>query len=116
MRHDFPVSYCAGHLSLSGKGRSNLIFSRMIPVAPGVVAPSGVLMIGLALVLRDLVQRSLGIGWALPAVLVGASLSALLAAPNLVLASGAAFLLSELADTAVYTPLQRRRFMWAVVL
>jgi uncharacterized PurR-regulated membrane protein YhhQ (DUF165 family) len=88
----------------------------LIPVAPGIMAPSGVLMIGLALVLRDLVQRSLGIGWALPAVLVGAALSAFLAPPNLVLASGAAFLLSELADTAVYTPLQRERFMLALVL
>ena len=28
----------------------------LIPVAPGLTAPSGVLMIGLALVLRDLVQ------------------------------------------------------------
>jgi queuosine precursor transporter len=30
------------------------------PVAPGVMTPSGVLMIGLALVLRDLVHRELG--------------------------------------------------------
>jgi hypothetical protein len=29
----------------------------LVPVAPGLMAPSGVLMIGLALVLRDLVQR-----------------------------------------------------------
>jgi hypothetical protein len=32
----------------------------LIPVAPGLLAPSGVVMIGLALVLRDLVQRRLG--------------------------------------------------------
>jgi len=32
----------------------------LIPVAPGIMAPSGVLMVGLALVLRDLVQRRLG--------------------------------------------------------
>ena len=32
----------------------------LLPVAPGVMAPSGVLMIGIALVLRDLVQRRLG--------------------------------------------------------
>lgn len=88
----------------------------LIPVAPGVTAPSGVLMIGLALVLRDLVQRRLGMRWAVTAVLVGALLSALLAPPALVLASGVAFLLSELADCAVYTPLQRRRLMLAVAL
>ena len=42
----------------------------LIPVAPGITAPSGVLMVGLALVLRDLVQRSLGFKWALGAVLL----------------------------------------------
>ena len=51
----------------------------LIPVAPGVMAPSGVLMIGLALVLRDLVQRRLGARWAIGAILAGAALSALLA-------------------------------------
>jgi uncharacterized PurR-regulated membrane protein YhhQ (DUF165 family) len=86
----------------------------LIPVAPGVMAPSGVLMIGLALVLRDLVQRRLGLWWASGAILAGAALSALLAPPELVLASAVAFLLSEFADLAVYTPLQRRRLVLAV--
>ena len=87
----------------------------LIPVAPGLMAPSGVLMIGLALVLRDLVQRRLGVLWAVGAILAGAALSALLAPPSLVLASAVAFLLSELADLGVYTPLQRHRFMAAVI-
>ena len=87
----------------------------LIPVAPGVMAPSGVLMIGLALVLRDLVQRRLGVWWASGAILGGAALSALLAPPNLVVASAVAFLLSEFADLAVYTPLQRRRLVLAVL-
>jgi uncharacterized PurR-regulated membrane protein YhhQ (DUF165 family) len=86
----------------------------LIPVAPGVMAPSGVLMIGLALVLRDLVQRRLGLGWAFGAVLAGAALSALLAPPALVLASAAAFLFSELVDLGVYTPLQKRGLTLAV--
>lgn len=86
----------------------------LVPVAPGLMAPSGVLMIGLALVLRDLVQRRLGVGWAAGAVLAGAALSALLAPPALVLASAVAFLLSEMADLIVYTPLQRRRLVLAV--
>ena len=87
----------------------------LIPVAPGVMAPSGVLMIGAALVLRDIVQRLLGPVWALVAIAAGTVLSLLLAPPALVLASGAAFLLSELADFAVYTPLQRRRLLLAVL-
>jgi hypothetical protein len=86
----------------------------LVPVAPGLMAPSGVLMIGLALVLRDLVQRRLGVGWAAGAVLAGAALSAFLAPPALVIASAVAFLLSEFADLAVYTPLQRRRLVLAV--
>lgn len=87
----------------------------LIPVAPGVMAPSGVLMIGLALVLRDVVQRRLGLGFAWMAILAGTALSALLAPPSLVMASAAAFLISETADLAVYTPLQRRRFVLAVL-
>jgi hypothetical protein len=86
----------------------------LIPVAPGLSAPSGVLMIGLALVLRDLVQRRLGVAWALGAILAGAVLSAVFSPPALVVASVAAFLLSELADMAVYTPLQRRGLVLAV--
>ncbi|WP_342360380.1 VUT family protein [Terrarubrum flagellatum] len=87
----------------------------LIPVAPGVSAPSGVLMVGLALVLRDLVQRRLGVLWGAGAIFVGAALSATFAAPSLVLASTAAFLISEFADMAVYTPLQRRGLVLAAL-
>ncbi len=87
----------------------------LIPVAPGLMAPSGVTMIGIALVLRDLVQRRLGVGVAAGAIIGGCVISALLAPPSLVLASAVAFLLSELADLAVYTPLARRRLLAAVV-
>jgi queuosine precursor transporter len=92
----------------------------LIPVAPYIypdlMAPSGVLMVGLALVLRDLVQRRLGIPFVLAAIALGALLSAAVAPPALIIASGVAFLLSELADFAVYTPLQRKRFVLAVFL
>jgi hypothetical protein len=87
----------------------------LMPVAPGLMAPSGVLMVGLALVLRDLVQRRLGLLWAVAAILAGTLLSALLAPAALVVASGVAFLLSEFADLAVYTPLQRHRLLLAVL-
>jgi uncharacterized PurR-regulated membrane protein YhhQ (DUF165 family) len=86
----------------------------LIPVAPGVMAPSGVLMIGIALVLRDLVQRRLGVAFSAGAVVVGAALSAAIAPAALALASGIAFLMSEFADLAVYTPLARRRLVAAV--
>ncbi|WP_137044306.1 VUT family protein [Pseudolabrys sp. FHR47] len=87
----------------------------LIPVAPNLMAPSGVLMIGAALVLRDLVQRRLGVEFGIGAIIAGAGISAAIAPPALVVASTAAFLLSELADFAVYTPLARRRLVMAVV-
>jgi len=88
----------------------------LLPVGFGLMAPSGVLLVGLALVLRDLVQRRLGKVWALIAILIGAAISYWLAPPALVVASTVAFLLSELADFAVYTPLQERRLVLAVLL
>lgn len=87
----------------------------LIPVAPGLDAPSGVLAVGLALILRDLVQRRLGVRWSIAAIALGALLSAGFAPPALVVASTTAFLLSEFVDLAVYTPLQRRRFVRAVL-
>jgi uncharacterized PurR-regulated membrane protein YhhQ (DUF165 family) len=87
----------------------------VVPVVPGIMAPSGVLMIGAALVLRDLVQRRLGVEYGLAAIVAGAIISAAVAPASLVLASTVAFLLSEFADFAVYTPLARRRLVAAVV-
>lgn len=87
----------------------------LIPVAPGLLAPSGVLMIGAALLLRDLVQRRYGAIAGLAAIGCGVAVSFAISPPALALASGAAFALSELTDFAVYTPLARRRFLMAVV-
>jgi uncharacterized PurR-regulated membrane protein YhhQ (DUF165 family) len=89
----------------------------LIPVGPlGLKAPSAVLMVGAALVLRDLVQRRLGVVAGFIAIVIGAALSGLVAPSTIVVASATAFFLSELADLLVYTPLQRRRFVLAVVL
>jgi uncharacterized PurR-regulated membrane protein YhhQ (DUF165 family) len=72
-------------------------------------------MVGLALVLRDALQMTAGPRWTLGAIIAGTVLSWLVASPALALASAAAFLLSELADFAVYTPLARRRLFVAVI-
>ena len=47
--------------------------------------------------------------------MAGAALSGAVAPPQLIVASAAAFLLSELADFAVYTPLQSRGLVLAVL-
>lgn len=88
----------------------------LIPVGFGLMSPSAVIIAGLALVLRDLVQRRLGVLWSAFAIVIGGILSWLIAPPALVVASVAAFVFSEFADLAVYTPLQRRGLVRAVVL
>lgn len=87
----------------------------LIPVGLGLVAPSGVLMVGAALVLRDIVHERLGAPWALVGIAAGGVLSWWFAAPSLVAASVLAFTLSELADFAIYAPLRRRRLGLAVL-
>ena len=86
----------------------------VIPVAPGLMAPSGVLMIGVALVLRNLLNMVAGRAWVLGTIVCGCALSAAVAPPALVLASAVAFGLSELADWSVYSPLQARNLSLAV--
>ena len=88
----------------------------LIPVGFGLMAPSGVLMIGLALVLRDMVQRESGAYTALAAIAAGTILSYFVADPSIVLASVVAFALAELLNQLVYTPLYRRRLILAVTL
>lgn len=87
----------------------------LVPVGFGLMAPSGVVMIGAALVLRDLVQEKIGLGWAFTAIICGVVVSAMLSPPALVLASAAAFAISELADLAVYTPLRRKNLSFALL-
>lgn len=88
----------------------------LIPVGFDLTAPSGVLLVGLSLVLRDVVHEQFGAKVAIGAILAGSALSIIFAAPSLALASGTAFLLSELADLAVYAPLRKRQLYLAVVL
>ena len=85
----------------------------LVPVGFGLEAPAGVYFAGLAFTLRDLTQRTLGRRVVVAAIVCGAALSVIVA-PRFALASGTAFLLSELCDFAVYTPLERRRWVLAV--
>jgi uncharacterized PurR-regulated membrane protein YhhQ (DUF165 family) len=88
----------------------------LVPVGFGLMAPAGVYFAGLAFTLRDLTQESLGRWWTLAAIGVGALLSLAVSAPQFAVASGLAFLVSELADFAVYTPLRERHWLGAVAL
>jgi queuosine precursor transporter len=87
--------------------------AHLVPVGFGLLAPAGVYAAGATFVARDIVQRAAGRRRGLAAIGAGTVVSVAVN-PRLALASGASFLLSELVDYAVYTPLQRRRFVTAV--
>jgi len=87
----------------------------IVPVGFGLEAPAAVYFVGLAFTFRDLVHEAWGARGALVAILIGSALSALID-PTFALASGAAFLVSELADLAVYAPLRTKHWLGAVAL
>lgn len=87
----------------------------MLPVGFGLAAPSGVLAVGAALVLRDLVQEEFGLKVAFAAVLIGATLSYVLADPYIAMASFAAYALAETADLLVYSKLRQKSIELAVL-
>ena len=87
----------------------------IVNIGFGLNAPAGVFFAGLAFTFRDLLHESSGRVWVLVAVVAGAALSALLEdAQRIAMASGTAFLVSEMADFAVYTPLRERGWLKAV--
>lgn len=90
---------------------------------PWLVAPAGVLFVGVAFCARDALHEVGGHAWVLGAIAAGALLSYLIedavTLPGGVLplaaASAIAFTVSELADWAVYSPLRERHWPSAVV-
>ncbi|HMF69707.1 MAG TPA: VUT family protein [Phyllobacterium sp.] len=111
----FALTVPAANWMIGHVGACSAAGPCVIPVGFGLHAPSGVLMIGLALVLRDIVHEEFNVVGALAAITVGAVLSVLFAPPALVFASMLAFVLAELADLFVYMPLRARR-LWLAVL
>jgi hypothetical protein len=87
----------------------------LIPVGFGLVATAGTFFAGLTFVLRDLVHDQWGRWFVVGLIVVGAGVSFALSAPFIALASGIAFLVSELADMAIYTPLRRKGYIRAAV-
>lgn len=86
----------------------------IVSVGFGLHAPAAVYFAGLAFTLRDAVQRTWNKRAVVAAIVIGAVCSAAVS-PSLAFASGSAFLVSELCDFLVYTPLARRRPIVAVV-
>lgn len=104
------VGAIAGVVFVGAVVAANYLTDRygFVPVGFHQVAAAGTFAAGLALGLRDLIHDVFGRRGALLAVCTGSALSLAVAPPALAAASGLAFLVSELADMAVYGPLRRR--------
>ena len=86
-----------------------------IPVGFGYSAPSGVLLIGVALFARDLLQEATNRKTVLFAIACGLPLSFIVGA-NVAIASVVAFGLGELADFAVYDRFRKQSRNLAMVV
>lgn len=89
--------------------------THLTPVGFGLIAPSGVWAAAVSFPARDIVQRLGGRWLGVLAILIGAGISWYISAPVIAVASGVTYLCSESADFLVYTPLQKRFFVPAVV-
>jgi uncharacterized PurR-regulated membrane protein YhhQ (DUF165 family) len=103
-------NWLIGHVGIpAGPG------THLTPVGFGLYAPSGVWAAAVSFPARDVVQRLGGRWLGIAAIIIGAAVSWYISDPQIALASGLTYLCSESADFAVYTPLQRRWFVPAVV-
>jgi queuosine precursor transporter len=88
----------------------------LTPVGFGLLAPSGVWASAVSFPARDVVQRTGGRWLGIAAIIIGAAVSFWVSDPHIALASGLTYLCSESLDMAVYTPLQKRWFVPAVLV
>jgi uncharacterized PurR-regulated membrane protein YhhQ (DUF165 family) len=86
-----------------------------VPVGFGLVAPAGTYVVALSFPARDVVQRAGGRILGIIAILIAGGVSWWVSSPTIAVASASTFLISETADFLVYTPLQRRWFIPAVI-
>lgn len=111
----FVLCVCGANWFIGHVGHASTGGVHVLPVGWGWQAPSGMVLVGFSLTLRDLLQNLRGVRWTVAAIILGALLSVAFS-PQLALASGVTFLVSEMADFAVYTPLRNRRLLLAVVV
>jgi len=88
----------------------------LVPIGLSLAVTAGTFAAGFALIARDWVQVTSGRRVVLVAILVGALVSAFTSNSAIALASGVAFLVSELVDMGVFTPLRKRSLPAAVLL
>lgn len=88
----------------------------LVPIGFGLAVTAGTFAAGAALIVRDGLQLQVGRVWMLAAIAAGALVSVVTSTPAIALASGVAFMVSELVDWGVFTPLRPRSLPGAVVV
>ena len=88
----------------------------LVPIGFGLAVTAGTFAAGAALIVRDGLQLRVGRTWMLAAIAAGALISAVTSTPAIAVASGVAFMVSELVDWGVFTPLRPRSLPGAVVV
>ncbi|PWK84472.1 hypothetical protein C8D88_10887 [Lentzea atacamensis] len=83
-------------------------------VVGGLVVPAGTVFAGTSLTARDLMHDRLGVRGVAVGIAAGAGLSAVLASPQIAVASVVAFTASEIVDALIYMRLRHRSRLRAV--
>ena len=83
-------------------------------VIGGLLVPAGTLFAGTSLTARDLLHDTLGVRGVAAGIVAGAGTSALLASPQIAVASVVAFTASETVDALIYTRLRHHGRLGAV--
>lgn len=85
-------------------------------VIGGLLVPAGTVFAGMSLTARDLIHDTLGARGVVAGIAAGSGLSAVLASPQIAVASVVAFTASEVVDALVYTRMRRRSRLGAVAV
>jgi hypothetical protein len=97
---------------------ANWLTSRygLVPAGFGLTVTAGTYAAGGALILRDWVDRAAGRVAVVAAIATGTTITAIVAGSALAVASGTAFLISELVDWGVFARVRSRSLAAAVLL
>lgn len=111
-----PRAIAASAALLASIALANLVTTEYGQVSAGfgLLVTAGTYFAGLALAFRDVLHEAGGISWVLGTIAAGCALSFALGDGRIALASAVAFLLAELLDLAVYAPLRRKAWRFAV--
>jgi len=112
MKRALPLAVYIGTIVIANWMTATL---GLVPIGFSLMVTAGTFAAGFALIARDWVQVSSGRRVVLAAIVAGALISAATSSRAIAVASGIAFLVSELVDLGVFTPIRPHSLPWAVL-